>query len=370
MGSIPTHPPHPSASSPSLILTNPTPAERRKTWSLTHPKWGPVLSLQDYLSREAYLMTVPLAKDGGLIHWILTDSSSRPDNRPIYSSCEALRKHAICSRPDGTITDGLSYGIGSVFTDPQYRGRGYAGRMMTELARRLKQMENVLFTVLYSDIGKEFYAKRGWLPYPSWHVAFPALKDEGGGGGKAKKIGYHELAELCCVDERVVRERMIDVKGTGVALVPGLEQMLWHLMREDYMTKRIFGRTPEVRGAVVGEDGRRVWAVWTRGYYGGLEKVEGNTMHVLRVVVEDEAAEMGGLVQGFKEIVRIAQNEACEWRVKDVQIWNPEGVVRRLVEGCGLTHEFVERENDSIPSLMWHGEGEVEWVANEKYGWC
>jgi hypothetical protein len=40
-----------------------------------------------------------------------------------------------------------------------------------------------------------------------------------------------------------------------------------------------------------------------------------------------------------------------------------------------LEHSEVEREEESIASLMWYGEGsgasdDIEWVGNEKYGWC
>ncbi|KAK0643812.1 hypothetical protein B0T16DRAFT_189189 [Cercophora newfieldiana] len=381
----------------TFILTRPTDAERRRTWSLTHPLWGPALRHEDYVEREVYLTTVPLAKEGGLSQWILTDPSLPPNERPILSSCETLRKRAIRARPDGSVEDGIAHGIGAVFTDAQYRGRGYANRLMRELGLRLRTWQGeskrrnsnpdeVFCSVLYSDIGKTFYAKLGWAPYPSSHVAFPPVSgaesglapQDGYRGAKARPIGYHELAELCCADERLLRERVArtarESGRTAVALLPDLDQILWHLMREDYMMKRIFGRTPSVRGAVYGEKGRRVWAVWTRAYYGGLEKREGNTLHLLRVVVEDEEGmEEREVVEGFTEIVRIAQCEATEWCLQECQMWNPTGLLRRVVEGCGLECAFVEREGESIASLMWYGEGTtegVEWVANEKFGWC
>ena len=53
----------------------------------------------------------------------------------------------------------VSHGIGSVFCNPEYRGRGYAQRMMAELGKKLDtwnqgQGTKTYFTVLYSDIGK------------------------------------------------------------------------------------------------------------------------------------------------------------------------------------------------------------------------
>jgi len=38
-----------------------------------------------------------------------------------------------------------------------------------------------------------------------------------------------------------------------------------------------------------------------------------------------------------------------------------------------LKAQYVVREEDSITSLRWFGDGsvqDVEWVANERYEWC
>ncbi|KAK3352613.1 hypothetical protein B0T25DRAFT_189295 [Lasiosphaeria hispida] len=393
----------PPADSPSLNLTRPTDAERRGTWSLTHPMWGPALSHDGYLEREAYLTTVPLAKDGGVTHWILTEASQPPDGRPILSSCETLRKRVLCVRPGGgaVVEEGVAHGIGSVFTDPRFRGRGYASRMMKEVGEKLRGWQvpgkgdvsgegRALFSVLYSDIGKTFYARTGWAPFESSHAAFPPVPgavsglqpQDGYRGALARPIGYHELAELCHADARLLKAALVkraeeyQKQGkttTCVALLPDLDVLLWHMMREDFVTKHIFGRTPAVKGAVYGEPGRRVWAVWTRGYYGGLEQIKGNTLHVLRVVVEDEEQSDEYLTEGFRAIIQIAQAEATEWRSQDVQMWNPTPRLRSIIEKSGLEYEHVDRDKDSIASLMWYGEGEtsdLDWVANEKYGWC
>lgn len=56
----------PDSKSPSLTLTNPTPEERLVTWKLSSVNWGSALKHDEYLEREAYLMTVPLARDNGV----------------------------------------------------------------------------------------------------------------------------------------------------------------------------------------------------------------------------------------------------------------------------------------------------------------
>ncbi|KAL0472572.1 hypothetical protein QR685DRAFT_439163 [Neurospora intermedia] len=437
----------PSASSPSLTLTLAHEDERPKTWSLTHPMWGPALSHSEYLAREHFMTTLPLAKDGGLTHWILTDtnssSSSESNQRPILSSCETLRKHAVAARYDPSsdrviLTEGISHGIGSVFTDPQYRGKGYANRMMQELGKRLRtwqeEEQTTLFSVLYSDIGKSFYAKNGWKAFPSTHVSFKPIKSSFSSSSSSppsssqfspattpfppnlSPISYHTLPPLCTLDTTHLLTQTLPTLAranpskTHVALLPDLDCLLWHLLREDFMTQHIFQRTPSVRGAIYNGSPRpdkdksangqqqRVWAVWTRSYYRGLESesIEGNHMHILRFVMEgvedlgdekslrkvteDDPETEKYLVKAFRAILAVAQREAAEWRVQDVQMWNPSPLVSRLIEKAGIEggYEMVERDMDSIPSLMWYGaegmEGgrteDVKWVANEKYGWC
>lgn len=393
----------PSAEHPDLVLTESTKAELQHVWGLHHPMWGPALKHEDYLAREEFLMTVPLARNGGVTHWILTDRNAPPDNRPIYASCESLRKRALASRlgPDGPVVqEGIAHGIASVFTNPQYRGKGYASRMMKELGPKLAEWDEgrkdpkknqnqengvtrSLFSVLYSDIGKNFYAKTGWAAFESTHLCFKpvAAADGAPPSSKARPLGYHDLAVLCHLDENLLRDKL-QQQARGLpssdekvcaALVPELDQFLWHMMREDFMTKHIFHKTPAIRGALFGEPGRRIWAVWTRGYYGGLDKIEGNTFHILRFVVEDETSPDDYVAEGFRAIIQIAQAEAAEWRSFDIQMWNPSELLKKAAKGSGVEYNLVDREKDSIASLMWYGDeptAAVDWVANEKYAWC
>ena len=166
----------PNKDSEGLILTHPTPSERNATWTLNANNWGKALGLDNYLEREEHLLTAPLAENGGITHWILVDGSLPENERQILSSCESLRKPALIAKK-GTVREVITHGIGSVFTQEECRGRGYAGRMLRELGPKLKTHQvkearkESIFSILYSDIGKKFYAKHGWQPFPSTHGA-------------------------------------------------------------------------------------------------------------------------------------------------------------------------------------------------------
>lgn len=107
------------------------------------------------MRREQYLADQDLTRNGGITWWVLVDTAVSP--RRVLCGCETLRKKAFVAR-DGKVEEVVCHGIGSVFCPPENRGRGYAGRMMKELGRKLRtwQAEErpCLFSVLYSDIGK------------------------------------------------------------------------------------------------------------------------------------------------------------------------------------------------------------------------
>jgi hypothetical protein len=61
--------------------------------------------------------------------------------------------------------------------------------------------------------------------------------------------------------------------------------------------------------------------------------------------------------------------------LRHVELWNPTPLVQSVIQRTDLKHSRVERESESIPMLMWYGKGDgklddLEWVGNEKYGWC
>lgn len=370
---------------PNLIITHPSPSDRQQTWTATHPNWGAALSLQGYLDREAYLLDIPLARDGGLTHWVLTDASLPPDQRRVLSSCETLRKRTLFRAPDGEIREGSAHGVAGVFTYPELRGKGYAAKMIgllaETLAARQKEHEgDAICSVLFSDIGKTFYAKIGWKPFESTHLAFSAATtatDEA--SPELRYITYDDLPSLAARDEELIRKRLSKPsRKTSVAVLPDLNTLLWHLHREDFMCKHIFSRTPSARGVLYTPPGRpdsRVWAIWARGFYGGIANPEKNTLHFLRFVVENEdGLSDDELAEAIQAIVSASRTEAMDWLCANLELWNPAERVKRLaLEKNDLGGKFVVRETEEIASLNWFGEGstdDIEWIANEKFAWC
>lgn len=280
--------------------------------------------------------------------------------------------------------------------------------MMRELGKNLETHQQsagktAAFTVLYSDIGKQFYAREGWKAFPSGHISLlPTRKrsnrDTGEVNGDGMNSGVRDLVaedlkELCEVDEKLLRERIRRFKAgetkARVALIPDADTMQWHHAREEFAAKELLGRAVDVKGAIVeAGEGKRVWAIWTRTF---AEKAENSTLHILRMVVEGEKkfeAEVGteeemGRMEDLEEsnvsaaaaVLRAAQREAGRWPMHAVEVWNPSHTILAAARTIQPDAKFVERESQSITSLMWYGDvtgddNGVEWVGNEKYGWC
>lgn len=388
----------PPSDSSTLALLHPTQEEKIATWKLNGSAWKGAMDLSTYLRREIHLENQAFTRDGGITFWILVDTTSQPNTRPILASCESLRKQALLAKENGNVEDIVSHGIGSVFCNPAYRGRGYAQRMITELGKKLDthlqaEGKNAHFTVLYSDIGKKFYSRMGWEAFPSSHIPLPTLN--GPHSTYAPKMTTRplhadELPELCSLDEKWLRKSIAQPTSPPsirVALIPDIKTMQWHHAREEFAGKEMLNCDPFNKGALAKTStGEQIWCIWTRTF--GSE-ADGNTLNILRFVIEGEQLTRQNenekdpitlqpldqeKVWAGAAVLRAAQREAARWDMKDVQIWNPTPLTVLAAKEVEPESQVIHRDEESIASLRWHGvdadRSKVQWVGNEKYGWC
>jgi hypothetical protein len=202
-----------------------------------------------------------------------------------------------------------------------------------------------------------------------------------------------DLEELCEIDVAAMR-RSLEIRPKGskpaVALLPDFETAQWHFAREAFVGTEVHGKTPNVKGAMVGtEKGKRVWCYWSRMWYNNdPAEAKGNTMHILRLVIEDSSWEgtasndtNGASVDhshdaAIAALMSMAQREAEEWKMETVQIWSPSAATVAAAQRLEPSAKVVSRDAESIASLLWYLEHDgpvaekIDWVGNEKYGWC
>lgn len=201
-----------------------------------------------------------------------------------------------------------------------------------------------------------------------------------------------DLEELCKLDIATIRRsleaRPKDSK-TAVALLPDLQTIQWHHAREDFVGHELSGKTPQIRGAIVGsEKGKRVWCYWTRMWYNeNPAEAKGNVFHILRLAIEDASwegasdSQSGGAVDHSHEaaieaLLAMAQREAEAWNMEHVHMWAPSAAALAAAQKLDPNAKVTHRETDSIASLQWFPKHDgpvadkIDWIANEKYGWC
>jgi hypothetical protein len=201
-----------------------------------------------------------------------------------------------------------------------------------------------------------------------------------------------DLEELCRIDETSVRRSLEDrSKGSkiAVALLPNIETIQWHHAREDFVGMELHGKVPEVKGAVVGtEQGKRIWCYWTRMWYNqNPAEAKGNTLHILRLVIEDgnweessSKTNVGSVDHNHESaiaaVLAMAQREAQTWKMEHVEMWAPTGVAVAAAQRLDPGATVVDRDTESIASLQWFPEHDgsvadkIDWIGNEKYAWC
>lgn len=382
----------PDVSSPSVVLLQANPQQQQSSWRANQTTWAPSLTLQQHIERETYFLDAPLNRNGGLTPWILSDTSLAEEDRPLLSSLETIRKPAIYRDPkDGLVKDVTSYGVASVFTLKEYRGRGYASKLVelmgSELASRQAASPGAAqFSFLYSDIGPKFYAKNGWIARGNTQLGFKTNADtEFIANPNVKDVTDDMLPELTARDEQLLRAVVAQPSSkVRAAVLPTMDVFNWQYYREDYIFSHIHGRKPTVRGAIYTSPTNpeaRVWALWKRTRYDG-DNDDGvhvcfDVLDFLHLVVDDDNGALPDdeLADALKGVFAVANREAKDWGCKSYDTWNPSDRIRRVIEEKlpELGAEFVQRDIHELASIKWFGDeadDDVEWVANEKYCWC
>ncbi|OJJ66873.1 hypothetical protein ASPBRDRAFT_136811 [Aspergillus brasiliensis CBS 101740] len=382
----------PQGDSPELVLVPATPRERIESIRLNSKAWQGRLDLESYIMRENHLYQQRLTKDG-LTCWILVDRKEPEEHRTILSSCETYKKKAILAH-DGTVEDVSTHGIGSVYCRPDFRGKGYAKRMMQELTKKIEtwKMEAetrkcCLFTILFSDIGKDFYAQFGWQPFTSCHFALSPISEEIYASANAQAnfpktriLAPEDVHDTICSEEVLQKERELLRAASQkssvprIAIAPNFEHFEWHWAREEFYAERMHPdrELPRAKGA--GEDSAGVYCAWNRNFG---ETPEENTLYILRWVYDEPTSPEQGekIIKAMAAVLRRAQLEAHRWNMATVEFWNPTPLLKKAVASLDPQAKIVHREKSSIACLRWtgaeHGLGaNVEWHLNEKYAWC
>lgn len=356
-----------------LTLIELTPEQNSRAIANTYSAWNRGLRPSSFqrMCEDVTSPTHSWAAKGRYKSWALVRRSDaeNPDAE-LLSHCETYRRPAMVSGPDG-VQRRKSYAIASVLTPEHLRKKGYARRMLQLLhyvlapsealppfpeawgAKPAAYLGDAAFSVLYSDVGPDFYAsctigesapgwvkeptmKRVWALQPLAHgTVMPNIVED-------EILNFDALAKLETAGaEHVTRTVEAAPKDrVQVGIIPQHGWFRFFSTREALMREAASLDDP---GAPIRRAGFRsltdtgAWFAYT---------AETRPDHSLRLVVN--------WVQGdvkWKDVERVARAEKC----KEVELWGGSDAWDADAGAPRL------EDKDHIPCLALYGEGEWNW---------
>lgn len=191
-----------------------------------------------------------------------------------------------------------------------------------------------------------------------------------------KFLRSNDVPALCVKDIAAVKEKLsrppLDLR-TKVAFVPDYQTFEWHWSREEFVApvlRKHIDIKPAAKGAITA-DGKR-WMIWNRDF--GKTATQ---LYIIRYVNLSRSLEETKEEKQIANLFLAAGREAHRWGLQKVIMWNPDEIcIRAARRVAGSTVQVVDRESDSIASLMMHqpkqgsSPQDVEWIANEKFAWA
>lgn len=350
--------------------------------------WGaPALSHAQYQHKEALQRATAFSRRGS-VFWALVERTNADDSTsdaeleagrdPICVHCESHRFDCIFRKASGELVRGHSHHIGSVFTLPAYRKQGLATFFMKEIVTHMAQLPNAVASVLYSDIGADYYDRLGWRVYASTSAELDALtprnvaatgtKGDGDVATPSAGTKLHlddELDALLARDNRRLEAEIQSSAYAGRAVfapLPTRDSVEWQFcIGAYYASIRGFTPLPTQTGLWLADD---AFVVWCHNH-------KGATLNVVRARFPAD-----GQHDVVLTLLRAALAEAQAFRLPRVMIWDPPAPL--FAPEVVAAVDIVQRERtDSLSSAMVFAQlheagGHAAlplWVANEKFAW-
>jgi len=224
---------------------------------------------------------------------------------------------------------------------------------MQLLSERIRTMTGGrALSVLYSDIGPEFYDKHGgWKTYDANELVIPSGKEF----NDILSVDMLNLKDAeIYIDEDVknLKDEIIDEQDSSIIqLIPLHEELEWASVRDRHLARYLALEEADNFGA-------KVTSVNGWGYVLWFHEYQSSALTVLRLREPPTDAGLKGLLQA-------ALSEARRSGLEKVKIWSPS---ERLESVTGIRK--VVRE-DALPSLLYFGEDKkIHWRKIEAINWC
>ncbi|CAG8635713.1 1722_t:CDS:2 [Dentiscutata heterogama] len=343
-----------------LVLVEAAPEQANITNRNSYVEWGyPQLTIDQYLKRE-FILSNSVYNSEIFKVWILVSTkdandTSKINESAILSACETFKRKALITLSSGQVQEATGYSIASVFTPPQYRHKGYGSTMMKLLSDKLRFDFKAEFSFLYSDIGTEFYGRFGWKAYPLKEVRFKVdnnFTTLSENSAEIVAIDQSNLESVIQQDCEYIKKEFSKLNKKSLVVLPINPTYNWFFERSKYLSKS--NECSNILGVkILKEQDIRGFIIWCPDF-------QYNKLEILRFRSDSQ--------QTTQLLIEKAKQEASRFKFKQVILWNPD---LRLFDLSRKVEVEVVEMTKKLPSLAWYmDDGDVDWVLNEKYGWC
>ncbi|XP_006462097.1 hypothetical protein AGABI2DRAFT_206303 [Agaricus bisporus var. bisporus H97] len=362
-------------------------ASRKRTFV----EWGRGLTMDEYLDRDAVGEGEEFGRDEKLMTWYMVLAPrDNPTTIDFFCSCETFKRTIAISYPDKDAEEGVGYGIASVFTAKQFRGKGYGKHMMRllhwVLARedylqtqqfpeewgapppRVSSAGDGWLSALWSDVGPTYYSlcgmdvggrQDGWIvkdPFSTfWKLKDVSIPEDEDNNGEVVWLDEKAAKGMWDKDTDKIKAELVqkakEENQMQFSFLPNNGVAMFQWFRLHYHFSRYVQDPPKYCGLRVGEE---VFATWTCEFRPGTPK----TLTVTRLRADKERIR-GVLV----DALRYARKHGMD----EVEVWN---LAPEYAESARELGGAVVRREEHFPAVKWYGAGEVGWATNEKYAWC
>jgi len=241
--------------------------------------------------------------------------------------------------------------------------------MMQLLSKRARDMTcGRGFSVLYSDIGPEYYHKNGgWRTFDAFDLVMTAPRVFNDFESSVP-VTLQRAKDCIERDVRILRHSFssrADSVTKTIQMIPQWGELEWAHLRGQHAGRHLNIEVGDVVGAEVSGGSDVEW-----GYVLWFHEFKESSLTVLRITEPASDASLRGLLQA-------ALNEAHRCHLSKVTIWSPS---QRLK---ALTGDPIVTRNHSLPALLFFGNGpkeeniesesstrKITWLSIEKLGWC
>lgn len=266
-----------------LVLASPLQKVARDY--LTYEAWGNRLTLPQYLVREKELRNQKWSTYAQKT-WILENQ-----NHDGLASCET---YEILSRFSGSILSSLA--IASVFTAPEFRKKGYASLLIKLLVEKYSKLKDQYHSlVLFSEVGESIYGSIGFIPQVSEEWVLPASD---------QVMIDNEIHWLDRSSFEIHSDRFLNWPVSEFVLWPNLDQIFWHLKRQDLYAAFLKKPIPKYLGAIY----RNSSILWVADY-------KQDILRALLVRGENQSENEVALKIGSKYSKSLGLSELRSWVV-------------------------------------------------------